>query len=1021
MDARGHMRFSAKQWQRLTVGGSGSPPVWLREDPPVWFVPNAAGDTILKRMGLGKLPTPEELVFLERLPDPASKNYAGRGNLLSLDGLRELWFHITETCNLTCQHCLFGAGPGRGNTLAGKRILELAKEAVELGCRVFALTGGEPFLHPEIHSILKGLFAFGPDVHVVVLTNGMLLSKKLKGIMADLPLERLHLQISVDGIGETHDRIRGEGSFAALGLEMDWLSQACIPFTIAMCVDRMNAAEMAAMVSYAAHKGASNLHYLWYFVRGRGGDDRFLPPDDIFPYFKAAAREAESANIPIDNLTALETQVFAPPGTIHDGSTAGWESLAVGPDGMLYPSAALVGISDLAVSLSDGLATAWKTAPVLAAIRNASAASLSDPMRYLTGGGDLDHRYLATGSFTGKDPYLPLLEKMALWAIGKEACRFPETDGPALRLRMGDILRSCGAHGDVAMIHPNCLLAVSGEDAATTVKSFYTRAAETENTDILNPVCYPEETISHIPESARVRGYGCGSPVADAGISPGDTVCDLGSGRGIECFIAAKETGPDGSVIGVDMLDPMLAIANETKGAVAENLGYANVTFRKGFLEALPLATDSCDVILSNCVMNLSVNKRKSFAEVFRVLRPGGRLVISDVVCDAEPSAVIRNDETLQGECIAGALSQRDLMGILEETGFGPIHLIRRFPYREVAGHPFFSLTYTAMKPDPMGDAVPVIYRGPFSCATTLSGEILKPGRVVDLPFAEAERLGDAVFRLDEKGGVSNFSFENTCCCSVPPEAGVRPTPVLSSEKMASGCMVCGDDLVYHRDTVTAFCTYCGAAQETQTVCMNGHFVCDLCHAADALSVMRHILSESKEQDMVALFDLVRQHPSVPVHGPEHHSLVPAVMVTAYRNSGFFDCDLLTPAIHRGAGVPGGNCGFSGVCGTASGVGIGISLILEASPITPKERQMAQKAASRVLTALSRFEAARCCQRDGWTALKIASELSKEMTGVYLPAEAPLLCTQQKQNSECMGKGCPLMTGGREWNENASY
>jgi 7,8-dihydro-6-hydroxymethylpterin dimethyltransferase len=248
----------------------------------------------------------------------------------------------------------------------------------------------------------------------------------------------------------------------------------------------------------------------------------------------------------------------------------------------------------------------------------------------------------------------------------------PANGLPGLRLKMGDILVSCGAHGEVALTHTNCLLAAASPDSRTVVKEFYQAAAETTKEDILNPVCYPEEAISHIPKQFRFRGYGCGSPVLDAGLRPGETVLDLGCGAGVECFIAARLVGAGGRVFGVDMLEAMLARAEQGAAGVAATLGYHNLEFRKGYLEELPLPDSAIDVVLSNCVINLSSHKRRTFAEILRVLKPGGRLVIADVVTETEPDPALKNDEILRGECLAGALTQRDLFGMLGNRGSGP-------------------------------------------------------------------------------------------------------------------------------------------------------------------------------------------------------------------------------------------------------------------------------------------------------------------------------------------------------------
>ncbi len=132
------------------------------------------------------------------------------------------------------------------------------------------------------------------------------------------------------------------------------------------------------------------------------------------------------------------------------------------------------------------------------------------------------------------------------------------------------------------------------------VKNYYHEAALEDKNDILNPVCYEEDYIAHIPTHLRFRGYGCGSPILEAKLTLGESMLDLGSGRGIECFIASKLVGKSGFVEGVDMLDSMLKIAREGADAVAKNLGYHNLSFTKGYLEALPQKDESFDVVTSN-------------------------------------------------------------------------------------------------------------------------------------------------------------------------------------------------------------------------------------------------------------------------------------------------------------------------------------------------------------------------------------------------------------------------------------
>jgi MoaA/NifB/PqqE/SkfB family radical SAM enzyme/SAM-dependent methyltransferase len=1000
------MSFLPHLWQRFDEAGT---PIYLRGDRPTWFVPNRAGDRILQTLAAGREVCDEPSVrrFLERLPDLPTMSYPGRAALLSADHLRELWFHVTNRCNLSCSHCMFTSGPCDGAELPAERVLQLAEQALALGCRVFALTGGEPLMHRGFHTIVRGLLAPG-TTRVVVLTNGLLLRRAFSAV--DLDFDRLHLQVSVDGLQAAHDQLRGAGTFASLTGQLQWLKARGIPFTVSMCVTAANLADMPGVVDYAADLGAGNLHFMWYFVRGRGADDGFAPPDRIFQALVAADERARFRGLAIDNLDALKSQIFAPSGTIYDGSNGAWESAAVGPDGRLYPSAALVGVTDLASGLKGGLAAAWRDSPVLHRIRAATAADLSSPWRFLLGGGDLDHSYLGCRSFIGADPYLPLYEKLACWQIAREAAHQDDDGPPRLRLKMGDILESCGAGGAVALVHSNCLLSLAHQDSRSVVRDFYREAAEEVREDILNPVCYAEELISHIPHQYRFRGYGCGSPVLDAALRPGERVVDLGCGRGIECFIAARQVGPSGGVTGIDMLDNMLEMARRGAGEVAQHLGYDNLAFQRGFLEQMPLEDRSADVVLSNCVMNLSVHKRKAFKEIFRVLDGGGRLVMADVVCDDEPDPAIRNDEALRGECIAGAMTQKDLVGLLEESGFIGIRLIKRFPYRIVRGHPFFSLTFEAFKPAP-AETVRVIYRGPFAGAVTSEGQLLVPGLVQELPRHQADLFGEALFVLDGQGAVANLDPGENCCCALPPQTGMEPgaSPEASGPfRHASGCLLCGAPLRYLKGEESRTCSCCQKTFNASAVCEQGHFVCDDCHAADASQLIEKLCLASRETDLLQLFDRIRSRLKLPVNGPEYHALVPGVILATYRNLGgeVSEEDIRT-GILRGTRVTGGSCAFWGVCGAAAGVGIAFSLLLEANPLKGGARQAVQESVQKVLAEIAGIPAARCCQRDCWIALRKAAELSGKMLPLALQAVERPLCRQQHLNRECAAGVCP--------------
>ena len=268
------MTYNPQLWSRYEFEQL---PIYIRSDRPTWFVPNRSGNEILNDPLNQKSPYREK--FLARLPDAPTTHYEGRSQYLKTDQLKELWLHITNRCNLSCQHCLFTSGPTSTEEMTAELILNRAKEAVDLGCKIFALTGGEPFFHPEIDKILSGLLNF-PECHVVILTNGLLLEEKLTD---NFDLRRIHLQISVDGLNDRHDAIRGRGTFVQLRNQLLTLKHRGVPFTLSMCVERRNLHDMAGLVDFAAEVGASNLHYLWYFIQGRGNQTGFVPAEEIFP------------------------------------------------------------------------------------------------------------------------------------------------------------------------------------------------------------------------------------------------------------------------------------------------------------------------------------------------------------------------------------------------------------------------------------------------------------------------------------------------------------------------------------------------------------------------------------------------------------------------------------------------------------------------------------------------------------------------------------------------------------------
>ena len=280
---------------------------------------------------------------------------------------------------------------------------------------------------------------------------------------------------------------------------------------------------------------------------------------------------------------------------------------------------------------------------------------------------------------------------------------------------------------------------MSAINAETAVRERYAAGAKTAEAKLCCPVEYEPGYLKVIPQEVIDRDYGCGDP--SRYLREGETVLDLGSGSGKICFIAAQIVGSKGKVIGIDMTDEMLEVARRNAPIVAERLGYANFDFRKGRIQDLALdlekldeelkarpitdaasflradelaqelrvkhplvASDSVDVVVSNCVLNLvePKSKRQLFEEIFRVLKKGGRAVISDIASDEEVPEHLQNDPELWSGCISGALTEEGFLQAFSDAGFYGIQILKRDekPWQTVEGIEFRSVTVEAFKGD---------------------------------------------------------------------------------------------------------------------------------------------------------------------------------------------------------------------------------------------------------------------------------------------------------------------------------
>ena len=255
------------------------------------------------------------------------------------------------------------------------------------------------------------------------------------------------------------------------------------------------------------------------------------------------------------------------------------------------------------------------------------------------------------------------------------------------------------------------------------VRNFYSKAAVSAQESLCCPTQYDSKDLSHIPKEVLEISYGCGSPVDRANLREGEVMVDLGSGGGIDCFIAARHVGKTGRVYGIDMTEEMLGVARKNATLVAENLGYNNIEFRQGYLESIPVDDSSVDLVTSNCVINLSMDKDEVFREIHRILKPGGRFMISDVISNKEVPEAMQNNKELWGECISGALTLNKFLDYAGKNRFKGLQVQKDYLWKEVEGIKFYSYTiegckHVSSESKSCCSSLLATYAGPFESVT---------------------------------------------------------------------------------------------------------------------------------------------------------------------------------------------------------------------------------------------------------------------------------------------------------------
>jgi MoaA/NifB/PqqE/SkfB family radical SAM enzyme/SAM-dependent methyltransferase len=731
--------------------------------------------------------------------------YPGRAALGEPETPAELWIHTNNSCNLVCAHCLVSSGPRGLRGLPTATLLSAIDEAAGLGVHRFYFTGGEPFLRPDILELIERVTA-RHGAELIVLTNATLFSGRLRERLAGLDRERVRFQVSLDGgRPQTNDPIRGDGTFAKALAGVRTLAGMGFAVSLTTVVTDESITELTDLPTIAREYGARSQHLMWSHKRGRAAacDNGFFPGvERMVRSVLETADAAGAAGIELDNLEAVRRRVDGQRGVKYDLGNAGWDSMCLFADGAVYPSAALAGLGSLACGRfpEQSLAEIFSSSRVLRSFRQASLVNRPsvavDPLRFLTGGGDIEHSYVFSAGENGgsapleshlaaPDPYYPIQVALVrrVWdelvAEAKAAVnRRSGYDVPRVLRAMGERSIACGAadgllaEREVLALHSNCVLSFDVDKPRSLVRQFYGKAAETPQADLCCPTTFDADDIAHIPREVVERFYGCGSPVAAAQPAPGEVFVDLGSGAGIDVFIAARKVGSGGRAIGVDMTAQMLEVARANQPLVAAALGYDAVEFREGFLESPPVDDASADVVTSNCVVNLSPDKGRVFREIWRMLKNGGRTVIADIVSDREIPPGLKTNPELWGECTVGALTEEGFLAELEKAGFWGLEILKKQYWKSIEGYPFFSVTVRGLKLEKSAGCMflgqRAVYHGPMKAVIDEEGHTFPRGVPVVICTDTAAKLSSAAYAGSFTvlaPGEDSADFESASCC----------------------------------------------------------------------------------------------------------------------------------------------------------------------------------------------------------------------------------------------------------------
>ncbi len=629
------------------------------------------------------------------------KPYTGREALQTPIKLDELWLYLTNKCNLRCTHCLVRGGETTEDELSTEVLKEIAARALTMGARRVFITGGEPLIRKdalEIIEYLSGKLA----LEVVLMTNGTLLNPINIQRLCKVP--GLVVQVSLEGPNpDTNDSIRGKGSFdkALVGIKL--LKSHGVRTIVTSTAAKSNLREIPIVNKLLGDLGIKTHHVLWIHDRGRAREYGLRADvEEVIDLMK----NLSGGGVKVDNWESYKARVWGGRGRKVDGCNAGLTSLCLNSNGDVYPCPSLVGEKGFVLGrVEDGLEEVWRKPRPVTLLTNVSVVDIPAcrdcPHRFFCGGGCRCQAYYAAEprSILAKDPYCKAIKEMLIQSmkfhVGPDGHGVPEFLGQmeAVASICDETLNNLDGS---ASFHCSCVLDI---DKLSITRERYGEAAFNPQQDLCCPTSYSTADLKDMPKDTISISYGCGNPTAFADLQQGEVVLDIGSGGGIDCFIAAKKVGRTGRVIGIDMTDEMLEKAEKNNEKISQMLGYDIVEFKKGYIEELPIEEGSIDLVISNCVINLSPHKERVFTEIYRVLKKGGRFSISDIVSDRKVPAEMKEDEKLWSGCISGAIPKEDFLGLIKKAGFRDLEFEKSFKWKEVDGIAFYSLTVKGRRP----------------------------------------------------------------------------------------------------------------------------------------------------------------------------------------------------------------------------------------------------------------------------------------------------------------------------------